>query len=266
MFWTLFQILQPYGKGYVQLNDRLIKNRLQNYNCQFFRKPGLAYSTFAGSVYQNFEEVKGKLENITREHRKKAKCIEKLKPHFDTINRNIGLTDSSSKDVEVSLKFITEILCVLDGRWFSRFMLNMYEVGACMYQMSLHWLVTSAIFHDPEFLADKLSPTNATKDFIKSKKLKDYTKIALKELRGCETSPRKVSSISLDSSSDEDNDNIFVTPKGRKGLASTKINSSSSEESENELSLEVARVISTPKKRKCEDTSTITKKLNMDSI
>ena len=91
---------------------------------------------------------------------------------------------------------------------------------------------------------------NATKDFIKSKKLKDYTKIALKELRGCETSPRKVSSISLDSSSDEDNDNIFVTPKGRKGLASTKMNSSSSEESENELSLEVARVISTTKKTK----------------
>ena len=188
-----------------------------------------------------------------------------MKPHFDTINRNKGLTDSSLKDVEVSLKFITEILCALDGRWFSRFMLNMYEVGACMYQMSLHWLVTSAIFRDPEFLADKLSPTNATKDFIKSKKLKDYTKIALRELCGCETSPRMVSSISLDSSSDEDNDNIFVTPKGRKGLASTKMNSSSSEESENELSLEVARVISTTKKRKCEDTSTITKKLNMDS-
>ena len=110
--------MQPYGKTYVQLNDRLIKNRLQNYNCQFFRKPGLAYSTFAGSVYQNFEEVEGKLENITGEHIKKAKCIEKLKPYFDTINRNKGLTDSSSKDVEVSLKFITEILCALDGRWF----------------------------------------------------------------------------------------------------------------------------------------------------
>ena len=112
--------LQPYGKAYVQLNGRLIKNRLQNYNCQFFRKPGLAYSTFAGSVYQNFE-VEGKLENITGEHIKKAKCIEKLKPHFDTINRNKGLTDSSSKDVEVSLKFITEILCALDGRWDQEF-------------------------------------------------------------------------------------------------------------------------------------------------
>ena len=81
----------------------------------------MAYSTFAGSVYQNFEEVEGKLENITGEHIKKAKCIEKLKPHFDTINRNKGLTDSSSKDVEVSLKFITEILCALDGRWDQEF-------------------------------------------------------------------------------------------------------------------------------------------------
>ena len=52
-------------------------------------------------------------------------------------------------------------------------------VGVCMYQMSLYWLVTSAIFQDQEFLDETLSPTNATKGFIKSKKLKH---IALKEL------------------------------------------------------------------------------------
>ena len=46
----------------------------------------------------------------------KAKCIiGKMKPYFDIINRNKDLPDSSSKDVEASLNFITQILCALDG-------------------------------------------------------------------------------------------------------------------------------------------------------
>ena len=47
--------LQPYGKAYIQLNDRIIKH-------------GLAYSTFSNSIYQNFEDIQDKLTQITPDH------------------------------------------------------------------------------------------------------------------------------------------------------------------------------------------------------
>ena len=45
---NLKNFLQPYGKAYIQLNDRIIKH-------------GLAYSTFSNSSYQNFEDIQDKI-------------------------------------------------------------------------------------------------------------------------------------------------------------------------------------------------------------
>ena len=72
----------------------------------------------------------------------------------------------------------------------------------------------------------------------------------MKELHGSETSSRNVSDIPLESSSEDDDNNIFVTPKYRKGLESTQINYTDSEESEKEFIPEVVQLISTPKKRR----------------
>ena len=94
--------LQPYGKAYIQLNDRIIKH-------------GLAYSTFSNSIYQNFEDIQDKLTQITPDHLTNAKTlIDKMKPHFHIVNRNMNISHKSAYEVENSLTFLT--------RWFSSFM------------------------------------------------------------------------------------------------------------------------------------------------
>ena len=78
-------------------------------------KHGLAYSTFSNSIYQNFEDIQDKLTQITPDHLTKAKTlIDKIKPHFHIVNRNMNISHKSADEVENSLTFLT--------RWFSSFM------------------------------------------------------------------------------------------------------------------------------------------------
>ena len=177
--------LKPYGEAYFELNDDMIKKRIKPYNCNLINKPGLALSTMAASLNTNFDNMLLFGQQLQQKHHEKAKEImEVLRPYCDLLNTKSINEDKSPRTIEHAIGVLTDYIGKSKAKWICKYMMTMYKYSSSMYQMSMHWIVSCALFNDVKFMADNIGENANTKTFKKSQTMSDYRKIALNELVG----------------------------------------------------------------------------------